>query len=91
MIPVNVLNFHVLLGRCASRISINCVMPIDLKIKIIKLGRLFFVQNPWTWNGKDMSVFDNEDNQTIRTLGWTMVGFVGLTVFLIVLATSMVD
>tara|TARA_B100000497_G_scaffold61234_1_gene69532 strand:- start:220 stop:336 length:117 start_codon:yes stop_codon:yes gene_type:complete len=38
-----------------------------------------------------MSVFDNEDNQTIRTLGWTMVGFVGLTVFLIVLATSMVN
>jgi len=46
MIPVNVLNFHVLLGRCASRVSINCVMPIDLKMKIIKLGRLFFVQNP---------------------------------------------
>ena len=66
-------------------------MPIDLKIKIIKLGRLFFVQNLWNWNGKDMSVFDNEDNQTIRTLGWTMVGFVGLTVFLIVLATSMVN
>jgi hypothetical protein len=35
-----------LLGRCASRVSINCVMPIDLKMKIIKLGRLFFVQNP---------------------------------------------
>ncbi len=38
-----------------------------------------------------MSIFDNEDNQTIRSLGWTMVGFVALTVFLIVLAISIVN
>ncbi len=38
-----------------------------------------------------MSTFNEEDNQTIRTLGWTMVGFVALTVFLIVLAGAMVS
>ena len=38
-----------------------------------------------------MSTFNEEDTQTIRSLGWTMAGFVGLTVFLIVLAGFLVD
>lgn len=33
-----------------------------------------------------MAVFDNEDQATVRSLGYTMAGFAGLTVFLIVLA-----
>lgn len=35
-----------------------------------------------------MSVFDNEDSQTVKSLGLIMVGFVVLTVLLIGLATS---
>ena len=34
-----------------------------------------------------MSVFTNEDNQTVRSLAMTFGGFIALTVFLIVLAT----
>ncbi len=33
-----------------------------------------------------MSVFDQEDRETIKTLAATMAGFVALTVFLIVCA-----
>lgn len=33
-----------------------------------------------------MSTFNEEDSQTIRSLGLTMAGFLALTVFLIVLA-----
>ncbi len=33
-----------------------------------------------------MSVFNNEDQAIVRSLGYTMAGFAGLTVFLIVLA-----
>lgn len=33
-----------------------------------------------------MSVFTDEDNQTVKSLAITFVGFVGLTVFLIILA-----
>lgn len=33
-----------------------------------------------------MSVFSQEDNKTIKNLGYTAAGFAALTVFLIVLA-----
>ncbi len=33
-----------------------------------------------------MSVFDDEDSQTVRSLMMTFGGFIGLTVFLILLA-----
>lgn len=38
-----------------------------------------------------MSTFNDEDSQTIRSLGLTMAGFFALTVFLIVLASFIVN
>ncbi|MFT4677883.1 MAG: hypothetical protein ACJAX5_001553 [Patiriisocius sp.] len=35
-----------------------------------------------------MSVFDDEDSQTVRSLGMTFVGFSALTIVLIVLAIA---
>ena len=65
-------------------------MLIDLKVKIIKLAQVLQAQHTLKLIGKNMSTFNEEDNQTIRSLGLTMAGFLALTVFLIVLATFMV-
>lgn len=35
-----------------------------------------------------MSVFSEEDGQTVRSLGMTFVGFIALTVILIVMAVA---
>jgi hypothetical protein len=36
-----------------------------------------------------MSVFSEDDSKTIKTLGLTFAGFIGLTVFLVILAIGL--